>query len=261
MSAGQNEASERPEAPPLPPPVPADIGVVAALPIEVGHLLDRLANVRKYTGPRHKVIEGECSGKLIALIIGGPGRNAARRATQLLLDGHRPNVLLSAGFAGALDPDLKRNDIVFASEVIDLEGSRWPIEVPVAADATPSQFRAGRLLTVDQIVRTAAEKAELRVRFEADLVDMESAAVAAVCSERRLRFQSIRVISDEAHTDLPPEILSILGRSGGYRIGAAIGAVWRRPSSFKDLWALREHAEEAADRLAQVVVGILTRLP
>src|SRR5689334_1048585 len=95
--------------PAAPPPAPADVGIVAALPIEVDPLILRMANVRKYKGPRHKVIEGELSGKLVALILVGTGRDAARRGTRLLLDGHRPRWVIAAGFGGALDPALKRN--------------------------------------------------------------------------------------------------------------------------------------------------------
>ena len=90
--------------------------------IEVGFLLDRLKKVRKYAGPRHTIIEGECAGKLVALIVTGMGRQAARRGAQLLIDGHRPRWVVSAGFGGALNPSLARFDLVLATEVLDLEG-------------------------------------------------------------------------------------------------------------------------------------------
>lgn len=244
-----------------PAPVPVDVGIVAAMSIEVGFLMDRMKRVRKYAGPKHSIIEGECEGKVVALIIAGMGREAARRGAQLLLDGHRPRWILSAGFAGALDPELKRNDIVMASEVIDLDGQRYAIDVGVPQNASGPQIRTGRLLTVDAIVRTAVEKAELRERFGADVVDMESSGVAALCSERSVRFLSIRVVSDEAGVDLPPEVIALMTRSGSYQVGAALRAIWKRPSSLKDFWALHEHAQEAADRLATITVGAIAELP
>src|SRR4051794_20051165 len=103
-----------PDADAAPAPLAADVGIVAAMVIEVGFLTDRLKNVRKYAGSGHTVIEGEAGGKLIVLIVGGMGRDAARRSTGILLDGHRPRWVVSAGFAGALDPALKRNDAVLA---------------------------------------------------------------------------------------------------------------------------------------------------
>ncbi len=243
-----------------PPPVPADVGLVAALSIEVAPLLDRLTNVRKYTTARRTVIEGELAGKIVAAIITGPGRNAATKGANHLLIGHRPKWVVSAGFAGALNPSLRRDDIVLANEIIDPEGARYVIDLAMQDDPT-ARVGSGKLATVDAIVRTAEEKSRLRELTGADVVDMETSAVAAVCRERGFLLLSVRVISDEAGIDLPPEIAAILGRSGGYRVGAALGAIWRRPSSLKDLFALREHAVAAAERLSQVVPGILGRLP
>lgn len=247
-----------------PAPVAVDVGIVSALPIEVGFLIDRLTNVRKYSGVGHTIIEGEVAGKLVALIVAGLGRDAARRGAGLLLDGHHPRWIVSAGFAGALDPDLPRYSIVMPNEVIDGEGHRYAIDVAVPppegeGDRTP-RISTGRLLTVDRIIATAAEKAEIRGRFDADLVDMETSAVAAMCSERAVRFLSIRVISDEAGVDLPPEVVTLLTRTGSYRIGAALRALWQRPSRIKDFWALHEHAQEAADRLARYTVAALEKL-
>jgi adenosylhomocysteine nucleosidase len=260
-SAG--EATDPGAAWAAPAPVPVDVGIVAALPIEVGFLVDRLAKVRKYSGAGHAVVEGECSGKLVALVVAGMGRESARRGAQLLLDGHRPRWIVSVGFGGALSPDLKRNDVVMATEVLDLEGRRFAIDVGVGVGPGGQGPRIvpGRLLTVDRIIRTAAEKADLRGRFAADVVDMETSAVAALCSERLVKFLSIRVVSDEAAVDLPAEVASLMTRSGSYRVGAALRAIWQRPSSLKDFWALHEHAQEAADRLAAVASLAIGELP
>jgi adenosylhomocysteine nucleosidase len=245
----------------------SDVGIVAAMGIEVGFLTDRLTKVRKYAGPHQTVVEGEAGGKLVSLIVGGTGRSAARRAAETLMAGHRPRWVISAGFAGALDPALKRNDVVLPSEVIEPEGQVFSIGVTVPApegDEPASQrpaLRSGRLLTVDALVRTAAEKAALRDRYQADLLDMESSAVAALCSQRAVRFLSLRVVSDEADTDLPREVATLMTRSGSYLVGSAIRAIWNRPSALRDFWSLHEHAQAAADRLADATLGVIAHLP
>ena len=230
--------------------------------LEVGFLIDRLSSVRTYSGPAHKVIEGELGGKLVALIITGVGREAAGRGTELLLAGHAPRWLLSVGFAGGLDPQLARLSIVLPSEVIDLQSERHAIDVrvPDSGGASQPRVHTGRLLTVDRIIATAVEKAELRRTHGADLVDMESSAVASVCARRGIRLLSIRIISDEAGIDLPPEVVQLLSHTGSYRVGAALRAIWRRPSRIKDFWNLHEQAQEAADRLAGFVAQALGRL-
>ena len=242
-----------------PPPEPADVGLVAATSMEVDPLIARMTRPRTYKGPRHRVVEGHLGGKLVVITLVGMGRAAARRGANLLLDGHRPRWLLSAGYGGALDPSLRRNDVVMPREVVDESGTLYTLDLKLP-DASP-RFATGRLLTVDRMVMTAAEKAELHARHGASVVDMETSAVAEVCRARSVRFLAVRAISDEAAVDLPREILAIVGPTGSFRVGAAAGAIWKRPSSLKDLWALREHAVEAADRLAEVLPAILEQLP
>lgn len=249
-----------------PPPVPADVGIVAALPIEIAPFQARFEHIRKYTTPRHTIIEGDCGGKLVALVVTGVGGPAARLGAEILLAGHRPRWLISAGFAGALRPDLKRNDAVLVTSLTSDEAATPALDIDLslpttAPDEDHAQVQTGRLVTVRRIVRTAAEKAELHAQWRADLVDMESYPIAALCSERGVRFLGVRVISDEASTDLPPEILSILGPTGSFRFGAAVGAIWRRPSSLKELWSLREHAHQAADRLGVILAEVIRQLP
>jgi adenosylhomocysteine nucleosidase len=233
-----------------PAPFAADVGVVAALAIEVADLVEALTGVRKYQSTTVPVIEGEHAGKIVAVAVCGPGRKAARATTEVLISGHRPRAIIAAGFAGALDPSLSRNDLILPDEVIDREGGRHRIDLPGSL-AEKIRHGRGTLLTVDQVVLTASQKAELRAEYQADLVDMETSGVAAACAEKLIRFIAIRVISDDARTDLPKEVASVLAKGGSYRAGAALRAVWRRPSSVKDFWSLYEHAIEAAGRLGK----------
>jgi adenosylhomocysteine nucleosidase len=255
----QSHSQQHVERGVAPPPVRSDVGIVAALSIEVGDLIDQLKKVRKYQSATVPVIEGEYAGSIIAVAIGGAGRSAARRATDVLIAGHRPRWIISAGFAGALNPALARNDLVLPHEVIDLEGRRFPVQQP----ATLGSFRhtKGRLLTVDRLILNSDEKESLWRCHDADLVDMESSAVAELCNQKLVRFLALRVISDDAHTKLPREIATLLSHTGSYRVGAAMRALWHRPSSLKDFWTLYERALEAADRLAKAVTRCFDELP
>jgi adenosylhomocysteine nucleosidase len=252
--------SRRGEIPAAPPPVPVDVGIVAALPIEVGPLVLRIMDVRKYASKGQTIVEGQLAGKLVALVQTGPGRARAQRGAERLIDGHRPRWVVSAGFAGSLNPQIPRNSVLLPIEVTNVEGRRFATGWPAGAQPPATVERRGRLLTVDEVILKAEEKARLRREHDADLVDMESSSVAALCGERSVPFLSVRVVSDDATTDLPPEILSIMGESGSYRIGAAIGAIWKRPASLKDLLGLREQAADAADRLAKALLAILPML-
>jgi adenosylhomocysteine nucleosidase len=236
------------------------VGIIAALPIEVGDLIDRLERVRKYHSASVPMIEGEYAGRIVVVAVGGVGRAAARRAADLVVAGHQPRWLVSAGFAGALNPTLARHDVVLAHEIIDPEGLRFPVAIPEAL-GDGQRYVHGRLLTVDRIIAQPEEKQELHSGFGADLVDMESSAVAELCSQKLLRFLSVRVISDDAGTVLPREVATLLAHTGSYRVGAALRALWHRPASLKDFWLLHERALESSDRLAKFLVRCLDELP
>jgi adenosylhomocysteine nucleosidase len=176
------------------------VGIVSALSIEIAPFLAHLERVRKYRGARHTVIEGELGDRLVVVIVTGPGQEAARRGAQILIDGHKPSWLVSPGFAGALANDLNRGDLVLPNEIVTEEGGRIAIDIRVT-DSGPvpgPRLREGRLITVDRIIRTSREKAELQERFDADIVDMETFAVAELCASRLVRFLSVRIVSDDA---------------------------------------------------------------
>ncbi len=230
------------------------------MPMEVGYLVDLLRRVRKYYTASLTITEGEFDGKIVVVVAGGVGREAARRAAGILLDGHRPSWIISAGFAGALNPEVARGDVALPAEIVDADGRRFPVVRPEPL-GQGIRHLTGRLLTVDGVILTPAEKAELRQEFAADFVDMESSAVAAICAERLIRFLSVRVISDDAHSELPREVAKLIKQSGGRRVGAALRAIWNRPTSLKDLLRLQGQALEAADRLAQFLTHCLGQLP
>lgn len=255
----QDDSGRRPKVVAL-PPVSADFGIVAAMQIEVGPLMDQLKNVRKYAAKGQTIIEGQLDGKIVAMVLTGMGRARAQRGAQRLIDGHRPRWIVSAGFAGGLNPAIPRGTVRLPVEVSNIEGHVFPTDWPTSIAVPPNIERSGRLLTTDEIVLKAAQKAKLYADHRADLLDMETSSVAAYCLERSVKFVSLRVVSDDANVDLPPEILSIVGESGSYRIGAAIGAIWRRPSSLKDLLKLQSQATESADVLCSALRSILTVL-
>lgn len=242
-----------------PAPHRADIGIVAALPLETGQVLDQLKHVRKYKSQGQTVYEGERNGRVVAMIFTGMGRTRARTAAEHLIFGHRPYWVVHPGFGGGLDPALKHADVVLPTEVVNPEGLVVPI--PIRPELLPGGITTGRLATVDQIVRKSTEKQALRTATGAIVVDMESHAVASLCQSLNLRWVGLRVITDTATDELPPEILTITGPTGAFRLGATLGALWNRPAAVKDLLKLREHAQDASDKIAHYVNHLIDALP
>jgi adenosylhomocysteine nucleosidase len=260
-SAGRS-AAEAPDEP-APPPGPCDVGLVFALGIESGGLEDLLNAVVVTRGKSFLAREGSLQDRRLVLALAGVGRNKAERATRLLLAGHRPAWVISAGFSGALQPGLKRGDIVMADSLVEPGGGRLAIDMRIDQQSLASTpgLHIGRLLTVDKIVAESSEKQRLGQTYDALAVDMESWAVAEVCSQEHVRFLAVRVISDTLEENLPHDLGPLIAQqTTAGKVGALTGALWRRPSSFKDMLRLREQALIASDRLAKFLAGVIVQL-
>lgn len=237
----------------------ADIGLVCALPIELGAFFDRCEKVRKYSGDDFTFRGGRYDKIRVGAAQSGMGFARARRATHALIDAHSPPWVISCGFSGALVPEAAVGHVVMANAICDQHGNELLIDLKLP-DNPKAGVHVGRMLTADDIVRRVADKKALAEKHQAIAVDMESLAVAQVCRERGVRFLAVRVISDDLSADLPEEILSLVGSTGSVRFGAALGAMWKRPSSVKDMWKLREKAHQAADTLADFLDGVVRQL-
>lgn len=227
--------------------------------MELSQFLSRCERPRSYTDGGFTFRGGIYDGIRIAVVESGVGTVKAERATRALLATHSPTWVLSCGFGGALQPQLKIGDILAVNEVVDDAGRDLRIDVKIAADPARHLY-VGRLATVGKIVRTIAEKHELAEKTGSLAVDMETFAVAHVCQELHRKFLAFRVMSDDLSADLPPEVMSIFGDTGAVRLGAVVGSLWKRPSSVTDLWRLREQATQAADHLADFLDGVVKQL-
>ena len=245
-------------------PKPPPLGIIFALPIEAHTFERRLGNATKYQGQKSVIYEGHVFDHPVVWTISGVGQEAARNAAQLIIDGHQPHTLISAGFAGALAPHLEHGTVLVPERILDdnqqciyplghSDQSLWPGENIIDSKAT--------LITVDSVITSKEKKAQLRQESHADLVDMESAAVALVAQNANVQFLAVRVISDTSEEALPPEVSRLSQpQSPMHRFGAALAAITRRPAAVTDLWRLWEQgmscSRTLADRLQQIAQTI-----
>lgn len=244
------------------PPPQAKPAVLFPLHIEARGLLRRLPNKKTFHCEQMKVVESETSGGPLWVVLTGPGRRNAVRAAQALLDAHQPTVLIMAGLAGALQEDLKPLDIILADRVADESGERLSLSWRIEQVELGSGVHRGRLLSLDRVVTSPEVKRELGKTHDAMAVDMESFAVARLCQERGVPMAAIRVIGDSLEEALPRDIERLLNQSStGARAGAAVRALWRRPSVAKQLWNLKRRSDQASERLGEFLAELLLSSP
>jgi adenosylhomocysteine nucleosidase len=167
----------------------AKVAMVAALEREVSPLVKRWYKVgREYDGRRFKFFE---SGQVV-VVCGGIGAEAARRATEAVFALYQPKLILSVGFAGALDRTLKVGDIFAPGRVVD------------ARDGSRTETATGHGVLVSAAgVAGVAQKAKLSESYAAQAVDMEAAAVARGAQSRGAGFMAVKAISDESDFAIP----------------------------------------------------------
>jgi adenosylhomocysteine nucleosidase len=240
-----------------------DVGIVFALGSEEGGLEDLLSDRRVFRGEGFRVQLGTLDGRRVALVRSGMGRAKAARATEALIAGHHPRFVITSGFAGGLAPQVRRNEIVIATSIANAEGHRLTIDLRFADedDSQAGGWHAGRLLTVDRVVRLPPDKAALGQTHAAIAVDMESLAVAEVCRAAKVPCLAIRVITDSVEDELPEFVENYAAqKTTAGQIGAAVGALFKKPASLKSMLALREEGLIASDRLARFLADVVRQL-
>jgi adenosylhomocysteine nucleosidase len=241
-------------------PERADAGIVFALPVEAGRFADRVQEVRRIEAAGLLLHQGLLQDRVVAWVVGGVGVERAARACRLLIDGHKPRVVISSGFAGALGADIERGRVV-APQRAARPGAQ---SIDLAVSEALAAGRQLTIATVDRVVSTVAEKQRLAAETAADLVDMETWAVAREALAAGVPCRCLRVVSDAATDTLPPEIAKLTEATSPWRrLGAALRTVGSRPAAAADLWRLYERAvvdsRTLADALEREITGL--RLP
>jgi adenosylhomocysteine nucleosidase len=215
-----------------------EIAVVAALEREVAPLVRNWrVSEQEHSGRRFRFFE---SGNAV-VVCGGMGFEAARRATEAIIALHHPSVVLSVGFAGALDSSLRAGDLLQPRYIVDSrDGTR-----------TDTGSGAGVLVSFPAIA-DAEQKAKLGKSYGAQAVDMEAAAVAKGAEARGLRFAAVKAISDEVGFAMPP-MDRFIAADGSFRAGSFALYAAGRPFLWPDVLRLAQNSVKAARALGAML--------
>jgi adenosylhomocysteine nucleosidase len=181
----------------------------------------------------------------ISILVTGIGRENAERAVRKFLAAQTPARVLSCGFAGALVPGLAIGGVVFETE-----------DAGLREKLTSVGAKSVKFYCADRIATTVREKQELRRSANADAVEMESGAIAAVCRERGLPCATVRAISDTADEDLPLDFNQLSKPDRSLDYGRLALAIAKSPGKIGALRRLQKNSELAAERLAAALARV-----
>src|SRR5680860_1785409 len=171
----------------------------------------------------------------------GIGTARAAEATARLFDALTPDHVMVVGIAGGVDAT-RVGAVVLPEVVVDDGTGREYRPSPLGEhSAHPA---SGRLSTSDEYSYSSARIAEL-IAHGVVAVDMETAAVAAVCEERDRPWSVVRAISDPVVADADDMVLRLVHPDGSPNVPAALRYTLTHPWRIPGLVRLGRDASRA----------------
>jgi adenosylhomocysteine nucleosidase len=250
-------------------PGACQILVMAALPLEVRPFL-RQAKARPRRDLGLPAWEWESGSGVVAL--SGMGEAAARSAGETLVCRCRPRLLVSLGFAGALAPGLAVGDLVLGEsfwhynpDTRELKAGPHPTPprpLPLLGRALKQAgFTAvsSSLISTTRIIYKGRQGDSL-AGLPQPVLDLETAALAAVAAAHGLAFLSLRAITDAAGEEIPEFLHNAGDQERAWGVRAALrwlATDFRRVEDLYHLWRRSRHAARALARAWGVLWPLL----
>ena len=196
------------------------IAILGAMREEVAPLLERIKDYKEVKHANNVFYLANFSSKELVIAYSKIGKVNAALTASVMIEKFGARKLLFTGVAGALNPNLKIGDILYATSLVqhdvDITAFGHPhgyvpetsifIKSDDALNALASSVAAekgialkgGIIATGDQFICDNAKKEWLKATFKADAAEMEGASVALVCESLGVPFFVLRAISDEA---------------------------------------------------------------
>lgn len=222
------------------------IAIIAALPGELKSLVRGWERHRSDT-KGVSIWKSVQNGDELIAVCGGMGASAAMRSFVAAETFGSPDMVLSVGWAGALDSGMRTGQCYIPSEVVDIQtGERFLLA------------EGGRqlLLATTPQVADKNEKRRLWRSYGAALVDMESATIARLAQIREIPLCCFKAVSDGPDATLP-DLNRFIDEQGQMRMPSFLAYVALRPQFWRPLVKLGRNSVFAAETLAVKVKRFL----
>ncbi len=197
------------------------IGIIVAMEEEKEAIEKIMTEVEIQSIYDLRFLKGKIQGKDCILVKSGIGKVNAARTTQIMIQNFELQGVINLGAGGAINPALKIGDVLIGKKVVQhdfditafghrkgyitgvgeaiycdenlVEGIEKIIK---SAPERSYQIKLGVVATGDIFCTDSWMKDKICGKFNADVVDMECAAIGQVCYLDHIPFIVIRSISD-----------------------------------------------------------------
>jgi len=229
------------------------IAITFALPAESSDFVSLLEKPALNSREGVENIRGRLHGKSVAVIHTGVGRKTCCERMEVLLRREQFEYVISAGFAGALEKELRIGNLLVSENYSSPQLLRSP-QLDLADDG----IFLGKLLTVSGVIESRAEREQLATKTGAAAVDMETEFIADACADHHLPLLALRAISDTASEPFPAPANVLFDVEKQQTDFARLAFyLLTHPGAFSRLKAFREHIAVARKALTRTLDAIL----
>ena len=179
------------------------IAVTFALPAESSDFLRHLRNQSRTDRSGIRTIRGTIDDRAVEVLHTGVGEKVCRKRVAEFLQDQQFDLLISSGFAGALNDKLQIGDLLLAKNFSTVELTE------VGSSFSRLPIHEADLLTVRALIDSNDERNKIARTSGAAAVDMETEFIARACAEHGIPLLSLRVITDTPSEPFPapPNVL------------------------------------------------------
>ena len=184
------------------------IGIVIAMEEEFQAMENKIKEIKVHEEKGLKFFEGKIGEKECVIVKSGVGKVNAARTTQAMIDNFDIEYIINMGASGSIANDLNIGDIVIGKYVVQhdfditafghnkgyITGVGEKVECVVLNGKY--KVKLGIVVTGDIFCTDEIMKEKIHTKFDADVVDMECAAIAQVAYLNKKPFVVVRCISD-----------------------------------------------------------------
>jgi adenosylhomocysteine nucleosidase len=190
--------------------------VISAMEIELAFVDDFYKNRDGWYKKEENTYVNETLDLEVVTKVLGIGKVNAASQTADLISRHQPDLVINVGYAGGLITNAKTGDVAIGTDYVQVDFipykdiTRPPIrqtseEIVRLLENVANELSvytvSGRIATGDFFLHDSAQKAQIIDEFHPVAFDMESAAIAQVCTEKKTDFVSLRTFSDLGDED------------------------------------------------------------
>ena len=183
------------------------------------------------------------------------GSEKAKKAAKILCS--KVKCVVSFGFAGSVDSELKNGGIIVPKFIIDKSKKKKYLSskyrLQILDKLSNQKVNEKGIISVDEIINEKKKKEKIFEKFKASSVDMESDSIYKICFNQKIPFVILRVIFDDLSFNIPDFIIRNTNSEGDVSINGLLKFILINPEKIFILFKVFVFYLRAKKKLKEIL--------